>query len=109
MEIARTILNQLGGNKFLVMTGAKNLMALDNGLKMTLPKNMSKANRLEIKVNGMDLYDIRFYHFTEPKVDFKTMEYHEAKTKEIQSFKDIYCDQLQEIFESATGMYTKLF
>ena len=36
MSIAKTILEQLGGNKFRVMTGAKNLMGFENGLVMKL-------------------------------------------------------------------------
>lgn len=38
MTVANTILEQLGGSKFLAMTGAKNLLADGNTLLMTLPK-----------------------------------------------------------------------
>jgi hypothetical protein len=30
MQVAQTILNQLGGNKFIVMTGSKNFVASEN-------------------------------------------------------------------------------
>ena len=46
--VAMEILKQLGGNKFLAMTGAKNLAYDDNSLNMKLPKNMSQANYLKI-------------------------------------------------------------
>ena len=44
MNIPNVILQQLGGNKFLAMTGAKNLVGDGNTLRMTLPRNGSKAN-----------------------------------------------------------------
>ena len=34
MTVAKTILEQLGGNKFRMMTGAKNFMGFSNGLQM---------------------------------------------------------------------------
>lgn len=37
--IAETILQQLGGNKFVVMTGAKNFVALENGIKFNIGRN----------------------------------------------------------------------
>ena len=56
MKVADIILEQLGGNKFLAMTGAKNLLADGNTLRMTLPKNRSKANRLYITLDPDDTY-----------------------------------------------------
>lgn len=32
-QIATTILQQLGGKRFVVMTGAKDFIAIDNGLR----------------------------------------------------------------------------
>ena len=37
MTIANTILEQLGGNKFIAMTGAKNFLSNGSTLRMTLP------------------------------------------------------------------------
>ncbi len=64
MEIANTILDQLGGNKFLAMTGANHLLADGNTLRMTLPKNNSRANRLYITLDPDDTYTMRFFRFT---------------------------------------------
>ena len=44
MTVANTILEQLGSNKFIAMTGAKNFLSDGNTLRMTLPKNRSKAH-----------------------------------------------------------------
>lgn len=43
-EIATTILKQLGGNRFLAMTGAKHLAYGDNDLRFRLPKAKDKIN-----------------------------------------------------------------
>lgn len=108
MEIAKTILDQLGGNKFLVMTGANHLLADGNTLRMTLPKNASKANRLYITLDGTDTYTMRFFRFTPGRLNKKTFAWSEDKTEEIKLVDGVYCDMLQEIFTATTGMATRL-
>lgn len=46
--VAKTILEQLGGGKFIAMTGSKDFIDLGNGLRMNLARNKTSANRLEI-------------------------------------------------------------
>ena len=108
MRIAETILEQLGGNKFVVMTGAKNFISDGNTLRMTLPKNMSKANRLYITLDADDTYTMRFFKFTAGRLNKKTFEFTEDKVKEIRTVNGVYCDMLQDIFTETTGMYTHL-
>jgi hypothetical protein len=107
-EVATTILEQLGGRKFIAMTGSKNFLADGNRLLMTLAKNRSKANRLEIRLNGLDAYDMRFFQYIPFKFNASTMSMREEKTEDIKNYKNVYCDQLQELFTSVTGMYTSL-
>ena len=97
MSVATTILNQLGGNKFRVMTGAKNFMDHGNALSMRIGRNSSNSNYLKITLNDSDLYDVRFSKVT--KV---------GEEKSVREFNDVYNDMLVEIFESHTGMYTSL-
>lgn len=106
--VAMEILKQLGGNKFLAMTGAKNLTCDNNSLNMKLSKNMSKANYLKITLNSLDTYDIRFYNVTDGRMNMKTFESSPIKNKDIKVLNGVYCDQLQEIFTEVTGMYTSL-
>lgn len=110
--IAETILQQLGGNKFVVMTGAKNFVALENGIKFNIGRNASKANTVKITVNGLDLYDIEFIKFTPYKITVNhktcTVTTREEKTEVIKTYNDCYCDMLQELFTEVTGMYTHL-
>jgi hypothetical protein len=109
MRVADIILEQLGGNKFLVMTGAKNLLADGNTLRMSLPKNMSGANKLEITLDATDTYTMRFYKYTAGRLNKKTWSWTEDKVKEIKLLSGVYCDMLQSIFTEVTGMYTRLF
>ena len=113
-EVAEEILRQLGGREFVAVTGVKSL-STDNGdnLKMTLPKNMSGANRLEITLDyGTDTYTMRFYKYTPLKVKVshnrQTAEVIPENVKEIRLFSDVYCDQLQGIFTEVTGFDTRM-
>lgn len=108
-EVAITILNQMGGNKFVVMTGSKDFVNLGNGLRMTLSRNFSKANRLDVTLNGDDTYTMRFYRYSPCHLNKKTFEWVGDKTVEVRKFEHIYFDQLQELFTEVTHMYTKLF
>lgn len=109
-EIASTILQQIGGGRFVVMTGSKDMIAIDGGLRMSLARNASKANRLEITLTGMDTYNMKFYRFTPWRFSTrggKFTEYPEKITT-VKEYNGVYCDQLQELFTNVTGMYTRL-
>ena len=97
MQIAQTILNQLGGNKFIVMTGSKNFVAGENYLRMKLTRNKIKAQYLTITLNSMDTYNMCFF-----SVDKELNRTTKA------SIEDVYCDMLQDIFTQHTGLYTHL-
>ena len=64
MNTAQIILEQLGGNKFIAMTGAKNFVSDGDTLRMTLPRNGSKANRLNITLAPDDTYTMHFFKFS---------------------------------------------
>lgn len=108
MEVAKTILQQLGGNRFAVMTGSKNFLSDGNTLRMSLAKNISKANRLEITLEADDTYTMRFYKYTAGRLDKKTFSWTEDKTIEVHKEKGVYCDMLQPVFTQVTGLYTHL-
>lgn len=98
MKIAKTILSQLGGNKFIAMTGTNNFGAGENYLQMHLRRNAAKAKYLKITLDPSDTYSMEFF-----SVNNKTG----AKTTK-ESFSGVYCDQLQARFTEATGLYTSL-
>ena len=45
MRVADIILEQLGGNKFLAMTGANHLVSDGNTLRMNLPKKRKQGKQ----------------------------------------------------------------
>lgn len=114
-DISMTILHQLGGQHFLVMTGSKNLVyGTDNSnrdfLRMTLVRNASRANRLTVYYNaGMDLYHMVFERITPPRWNAKQYKYSDPKQETVKAYDDVYFDQLQELFTQTTGLLTRLF
>jgi len=112
MEVAKEILNQLGGNKFLAMTGSKNLAGGDNFLSMRLAKNQSRANYLKITLTPLDTYNMEFINYVKAKVKVdasnKAVSYKPDKLVAVRSLDGVYGDQLQEIFASVTGLRTHL-
>jgi len=98
MSIAKTILEQLGGNKFVAMTGAKNFVDCGDALSMRIGRNKTSSNYLKITLNAMDTYDMKFCKLTRKFEEKSVTEYH-----------NIYNDMLTDQFTSHTGMYTSLF
>ena len=107
-EVASTILEQLDGNKFIAMTGCNAFIADGDTLRMKIPRNGSRANRLWITLNRKDLYDMRFFRYVSPRFDRKHYLWHDSKETDEVCYNDVYFDQLQEIFTKHTGMYTHL-
>ena len=93
---AKTLLQQLGGNMFVTMTGAKNLMQGENFLQFKIGRNSKRINSVRITLDENDTYTMEFGRI-------RKLEY----TKVVEDA-GIYCDQLQEIFTETTGMYTHL-
>lgn len=98
-QVPQIILQQLGGSKFIAMTGAKEFIGGSEFLGFKIPKNRSSANRVTIKYfPAKDLYEI----------DFIKSERYGLNTKIVKSFDNVYADQLRDIFTSVTGMETSL-
>ncbi|CTZ96181.1 hypothetical protein [Escherichia coli] len=92
--VATEILNQLGGNRFIAMTGAKNFAYFDEdgecGLSFRLPSKFA--------MNGINLVKI--------KLTFSRVR--GAMVKEVSTFDNVYCDQLECLFNEQTGLATRL-
>ena len=98
MKVAKTILEQLGGNKFVAMTGAKNFGGTEDSLSMRIGRNSSNSNYLKITLNMMDLYDMEFCKLTRM-----------GEKKSVTEYKNVYNDLMRGTFTAHTGMYTSLF
>ena len=103
LPVAKTILAQLGGNKFIAMTGSKNFVGDDTSLSMKLTRNKAKATHLKITLTPMDTYDVEFLKITNPTARNKF----QGKRAVVVKHEDIYFDSLQELFTDVTGLYTK--
>ena len=53
--IAKTILEQIGGRRFATMTGSKDFIDMGNGLRMSLARNKTSANRLDIIYDAVSM------------------------------------------------------
>lgn len=95
--LAETILKQLGGNRFCMMVGANRLIAHKDGLSFRIGRNCKNVNYVKVTLMGDDTYGMKFSYVTKNGEKIK---------KEIES--GIYCDQLEEIFRTYTGMETRM-
>lgn len=131
-EIANTILQQLGGRQFIMMTGAKQLVAIENGLRFRIGRNGSEANMVRIVLKDDDTYLMQFIKIgnavnpymillryankglSEAEYNAKVRAATEkakkaAEPKVLQEYDGIYCDQLEDLFRDFTKMNTRLF
>ena len=107
--IAETILQQLGGNRFVAMTGAKSFYTNGNDLCFRFGRNKTKANAVRIEYDyGMDLYKMEFIYQTNDRLG-KNYEFIKGQKKVLKTYNDVYCDMLEELFSEYTGLYTRLF
>src|SRR6056300_551244 len=93
---ASELLKQLGGNKFISMTGAKNLTFSGLGLVMQIGKNSKGVTHVRFKLSSKDLYDIDFLSIRGSNVKTKSKE------------KGVYGDQLAQMFKKNTGLNIRL-
>lgn len=98
--IAEEILRQLGGMKFIAMTGARHLLAGESDLKFQIPSGfaLQGINVVKITLDPSDTYTIMFMRFRVRTGECKT----------IKQIDGVYADQLREIFTNETGLYCTL-
>ena len=60
LTTANTILQQLGGKRFIVFTGSSNFVGDENSLTMRLKRNKVNAKWLKITLTPMDVYLMEF-------------------------------------------------
>ena len=97
-RVATTILEQLGGRRFIAMTGANSFASGDSMLTFKLPSRSTKNNIRGVRVTLTPADDYT--------VEFLKMRGFEVVT--VSKSEGIYADMLQEVFTEATGLYTRL-
>ena len=99
LQVAKTILSQIGGGA-LYMIGAKNKIAVDEqrgGVQFRTGRTAAgKANFVQIVLTGADLYNIVFKRI------------HGMSIKAVAEYKGMFADQMNELIERETGLYTSL-
>lgn len=88
------ILNQLGGNKFVVMTGA--VCYSDGNTLIAKFKGSKVANIMYVTLTDNDTYNVQI-------CKFKGMD-----VKTIKEVNGAYAEMLKGIFETTTGLRTSL-
>ena len=100
LNIAKTILEQLGGNRFIAMTGAKNFMAIESGLQFDLPKTRGFVrdgiNKIQVHLDPTDTYTMMAFR------------QHGIACDLLRDEAGLYWDMLQYTFTEFTGLDTHL-
>jgi hypothetical protein len=93
---AAIILKQIGGNRFIAMTGAKDFAFSDKYMSFKIGRNSKGINFVRIGHNAMDTYDMEF--------GFVSIKGIKVKKK----VKGVYADMLGTMFKKYTGMNVSL-
>ena len=94
MEVANTILQQLGGNKFVTMTGVRRFVGHRDGLAFALPQHFAKDN-INMIIIDLDVNDTYTVKFLNPK-------------KTVNKISDVHAADLQSVFKNNTGLDTHI-
>jgi len=96
--IATIIAEQIGGNRFVAMTGATLSCTLAGELKIALPARMSRHNitLVQVRLDVSDTYTMIFRRLRRGAME------------DVETVMGVYCDQLQEVFTDITGLATHL-
>lgn len=98
MNIATNILEQLGGKRFIAMTGASCLADYGDALSFMLPSRfaLQDINFVKIRLTAADLYDLEFGQI-------RGTSYQVFDVRE-----DLGWEDLQPVFTAVTGLDTHL-
>lgn len=92
-QVPETILQQLGGKRFMVMTGSK----VDNVTEISILLKLgcgAKVTKFEVILKPDDTYTVNLIAGTG------------VRCRVIKKIDSVYCDSLVEVFERETGFYT---
>lgn len=92
--VARVILEQLGGNKFIAITGAYGFVYTENSLAFRLP--CRDVNMVRIVLDPSDTYAIEFGRFNGCDYSVVSRE------------TELFYDMLTSAIEEVTGLTTSL-
>lgn len=94
-DIGQTIAQQLGNQAFAMM-GAKNLVALEDGLQFRIGSNAKRVTNIVIKLAADDTYTVEFWNIRGTSM------------RKLSEDVGVYVDALHTVIETATGLYLTL-
>lgn len=106
MNVTQTILAQLGGNRFIAMTGAKNFVSSETGLSFQLPAHFAKKKIIGVRITLQpdDLYRVEFFAKAKRDPILKVS----VGVDLVEAYDGIYADTLRWLFTDVTGLETRL-
>jgi hypothetical protein len=86
--VPKTILEQLGGNDFIALTGATAFISTEDSLTFRAGRNPNSVSHVRITLTATDLYAVTFFHTGRaPRI-----------------VDEVCCDILQDVFFKHTGL-----
>lgn len=127
--LAQTIMQQLGGRRFMIMTGTREVVATERGVRFRIGRNATRTNMVRITLRDDDTYNMEFLFVRNApnpytalmkfigrgmnpvEADRKVKQQMAAamEPKVLHEYKGICCDQLEELFRDYTKLNTRLF
>lgn len=95
-SVTDTIIEQLGGARFAVMTGATFVVSENNKYVGVKFKGCAKANMMHVKLQANDTYTVTLIKAR--GLNFKIVAEYDM----------VYASDLQRLFTNVTGLYTRL-
>jgi len=97
LQIANTILEQLGGSRFVAMTGAKNFGGGENYLTFKVGRGaLNGITHVTVTLEASDTYTVKFQRV------------HGLKVTDKGEVAMVYAEDLQACFTTHTGFDTRL-
>lgn len=98
LQIANTILQQMGGRRLLVMVGADAPIGSADSLSFRFrARGADGINAVRVVYDrGADLYNMEF------------IKLRGINRTVVQTYEGVFCDQLEELFARTTGLATRL-
>jgi hypothetical protein len=96
MQVGTEILKQLGGHKFIAMTGCNTFTTTPVSLSFRLSPNSSKGTIMRITLTPNDTYTV------------EVLRLRRCEIVTVSKTADVYAANLQETFTYMTGLATSL-
>lgn len=97
--VAKTILDQLGGQRFSIMTGAHGFTAAEDRLYFSIPRNPKRISDVSIRLDPSDTYTVTFWKLPAGRW---------SAAQIVVEREGIYAENLVTVFECETGLATSL-